>query len=388
MTRALSLSTRSGALSRSRTRPYDKVNLLKSHRRRDIWTQARGESRDRKGGKGRGSSGDDASPEEKNPEIIIEAEVTESVPTIDPKAESKQKQEPKSEQKQDPKQKQESKLEAKQKQDPKAEQKQKSKLEAKQKQDPKGEPEPKQNPKPDSKGKDDVEEDAVGPWTENRQAEINELKTRLLTTVAGFDRGFAAIPRDVAKVRSIVESLETLSGSIDLTGETTIQPDAKETFNGTWKLIFSSNFDTGNQSKRPGANLPLSPFTFGPVYQVVDTKEGLLDNVVELLVTGIPRLPWSPSNAVPRVRLTLRHEMTYSMSIVNINLKSTSVKLLDSGFDLPPLTTRPIPLSLQDLTRRTRAGEFSLVYLDDDLRITEAHRSELRIFVKTNDLED
>lgn len=58
--------------------------------------------------------------------------------------------------------------------------------------------------------------------------------------------------------------------------------------------------------------------------------KGVLDNVVELLLTGVPRLPWSPSNAVPRVRLTLRHDMKYSMSIVNITLKTTSVKLLDS----------------------------------------------------------
>lgn len=40
---------------------------------------------------------------------------------------------------------------------------------------------------------DDPEEGTVSPWKENREGNIKELKTTLLTTVAGFDRGFAAI---------------------------------------------------------------------------------------------------------------------------------------------------------------------------------------------------
>lgn len=59
-----------------------------------------------------------------------------------------------------------------------------------------------------------------------------------------------------------------------------------------------------------------------------------------------------------------------------------------SGFEVPPLTTRPLPSSFQSLFRTRNAGEFSLVYMDEDLRITESKGSDLRIFVKTNALED
>ena len=137
--------------------------------------------------------------------------------------------------------------------------------------------------------------------------------------------------KDTAQIRQIVESLETLSGSIDLTGDITTEPTPQQLFDGTWKLIFSSAFNAGSRRVRrfpPGLSV-------GPVYQVIDTQKRELDNVLELLFVNSPRLPWAPSNAVPKIRVILKHEMNFSMSIVSVALKETTFRILDTlSFDL------------------------------------------------------
>lgn len=95
-------------------------------------------------------------------------------------------------------------------------------------------------------------------------------------------------------------------------------------FNGTWKLVYSSRIATGER-------LPLlrTPFRNGPVYQVVNTQTMELDNVVELLARNVPPFPWIPANAVPKLRVTLRHEMSYNMSIVTVRFKEAILNVLD-----------------------------------------------------------
>lgn len=53
-----------------------------------------------------------------------------------------------------------------------------------------------------------------------------------------------------------------------------------------------------------------------------------------------------------------------------------------SGFELPAVDLPPVPEFLRDIVGRGTDAEFTVIFVDDTLRITEGDRGELRIFVR------
>ena len=59
---------------------------------------------------------------------------------------------------------------------------------------------------------------------------------------------------------------------------------------GNWRLVYSSAFATTGSfgGSRPGPPAFLSPFRLGQVFQRIRPKAQTLDNVVELILPGLP----------------------------------------------------------------------------------------------------
>ncbi|GMH43313.1 hypothetical protein BSKO_11235 [Bryopsis sp. KO-2023] len=217
-----------------------------------------------------------------------------------------------------------------------------------------------------------------------------DLRADLLASVAGLDRGFAASAARISRVREAAERIQTVGGIVELTG--TRGNTSVGLLNGIWRLVYSSAFESGNLGgNRPGPfsfQLFATPFSLGQIYQRIDCETGYLDNIVELIGVRAPRLPWVPINASPTLRLSLMHDLSFvGTSGVSIKYREGALELLNSGFGAPKLEFPPLPDFLRQLTDSGLStdatdGSFTVVYLDNGLRVTEGDRGELRIFVR------
>ena len=84
-------------------------------------------------------------------------------------------------------------------------------------------------------------------------------------------------PRRAANVREVIEKLETLCGSVSLTGYEGPGSEVSEEMDmlgGVWRLLYSTGFDRGNLGgQRPGpliGQVAVTPFTVGQIYQRID----------------------------------------------------------------------------------------------------------------------
>eukprot|EP00878_Enallax_costatus_P022275 GHUV01023620.1.p1 GENE.GHUV01023620.1~~GHUV01023620.1.p1 ORF type:complete len:178 (+),score=50.70 GHUV01023620.1:323-856(+) len=162
---------------------------------------------------------------------------------------------------------------------------------------------------------------------------------------------------------------------------------------GTWRLIYSSGFNGGSLGgSRPGPPAALVPTVLGQVYQVIDSDQMLLDNVVELLLSyGAPQLPFLPKpdpQPTPGVRITLRH--TYDISqpnTVTIVFESTKAKTIGPDLlqNLPQIGVPELPDFLKP-PKNFRSASFDVTYLDASMRIARGDRGELRIFLRDKPL--
>eukprot|EP00803_Ostreobium_quekettii_P007477 evm.model.scf_3.14 EVM.evm.TU.scf_3.14 scf_3:248658-254865(+) len=225
-----------------------------------------------------------------------------------------------------------------------------------------------------------------GNWA---SLEKEQIKLELLEKVASLDRGFAVTPRRDASVREVVEKLETLCGSVSLSpyaGPGSEVSDQMDLLGGVWRLLYSSGFNRGNLGgTRPGpliGQLAVTPFTVGQIFQRVDVMAADLDNIVDFNYNGL-RLPWLSSIDTPAVRLTLKHKFeVQGVSTLKVSFMSSMVEILNSGFDIPTVESPPLPDVVRNAIGPRADAEFTVIFVDDTLRITEGDRGELRIFVR------
>ncbi|GBF92845.1 hypothetical protein Rsub_05464 [Raphidocelis subcapitata] len=248
-------------------------------------------------------------------------------------------------------------------------------------------------------------------------ATIEKFKVRLLAAVASLDRGLAANVREASEVDALAARLEAAGGGdVRLswtTNEASPDQSSMERMDGTWRLIYSSGFNTGSLGgRRPGPPAAGVPLVLGQVYQVIDTRAARLDNVVELfLATGGLNLPFldalfapraaptppggrrraapAPRGAAPGARLTLGH--SYELqgpSTVRIVYEDTAVRAIGPDFlsGLPQLAAPQLPDFLKP-PRDWRAASFDVTFLDASMRVTRGDRGELRIYLRDTPLE-
>lgn len=199
---------------------------------------------------------------------------------------------------------------------------------------------------------------------------IGSLKLKLLRTVSGLNRGLAASSDDLRKTDAVAKELEAAGGPVDLQGEA-------ELLQGRWKLIYSSAFSSGTLGgSRPGPPIGrLVPITLGQVFQRIDVSSRDFDNIVDLELGA----PW-PLQPV-QVTATLAHKFELiGTSKIKIAFERTTVKTVGNLSQLPPLEVPRIPDVIRPASNRG-SGEFDVVYVDSDMRVTRGDRGELRVFV-------
>ncbi|CAM9191330.1 unnamed protein product [Chrysoparadoxa australica] len=182
-------------------------------------------------------------------------------------------------------------------------------------------------------------------------------------------------------VKRLVASLEAAS-STDVRF-----PDSFPTLNGRWKLLYSSSITSITR---------ISPLRLDEVYQVIDTD----NNSVRNIVYGTVRPPlfkevWSkfPIESVQNaivgigdrvsfgIEFTLDHSLEISSESSPAELK---VAIKEVTFNNNEQEGRKLTLPTIQLLAKALSGRFETTYLDDDLRISRGSFGELRVFQRSD----
>lgn len=200
--------------------------------------------------------------------------------------------------------------------------------------------------------------------------DLASLKSHLLAVVAGLDRGLCAAEADVQAVDSAAGKLEAAAGSAVNLSENL------DVLQGRWRLIYSSAFASGSLGgMRPGPPVGRLPLTLGQVYQRIDVVAKELDNIVDLRIGT----PWP----LPPLEVTATLAHTFEIigdTKIRIIFEKTSAKFGGSQSQIPPYDLPQLPDFLRPVPS-LRSGEFDIIYLDKDLRISRGDRGELRVFL-------
>jgi len=215
---------------------------------------------------------------------------------------------------------------------------------------------------------------------------VDALKTRLIAAVASLDRGVAANVREAKEVDELVQQLEAAAGPVSLVGQ------SLEQLAGTWRLLYTSGFNTGSLGgRRPGPPAALFPAVLGQVFQRINPETGHLDNIVEFLSPlPLPALPaplGSGRTESAALRLTLRHDYeVQAPRTVQIVYEDTAAELVGSSMfaSLPRFAFPQLPDPLKP-PKNFRSATFDVVFLDANMRVTRGDRGELRLYIRDAD---
>ncbi|KAI3984714.1 hypothetical protein MKX01_039331 [Papaver californicum] len=213
--------------------------------------------------------------------------------------------------------------------------------------------------------------DKVIDGVEKALTPTSEIKVKLLSIVAGLNKGLAVNVEDMEKADAAAKELEAAGGTVDISED-------QEKLQGRWKLVYSSGFSSRTLGgSHPGPPIGrLLPITLGQVFQRIDIFSKDFDNIVELQLGA----PWPLPPIEATATLEHKYELTGSAK-VKIIFEKTMVKTSGNLSQLPLLELPRIPDAFRP-SSRTGSGEFEITYLDADTRITRGDRGELRVFVK------
>eukprot|EP00252_Welwitschia_mirabilis_P003257 TRINITY_DN13350_c0_g1_i1.p1 TRINITY_DN13350_c0_g1~~TRINITY_DN13350_c0_g1_i1.p1 ORF type:complete len:265 (-),score=40.23 TRINITY_DN13350_c0_g1_i1:341-1135(-) len=202
---------------------------------------------------------------------------------------------------------------------------------------------------------------------------FNSLKSKLLISISGLDRGLVANESDLINVESVAKELEDSSGIVDLSLDV-------GKLGGSWRLVYSSAFASGSLGGlRPGPPTGRLPLTLGQVFQRIDTITNDFDNVVNLRIGT----PWPFPEIEVTATLAHRFEVLGRANVriiyerTNVQLSGNLSQVVPFPIELPQL---PEPLRPPS---NIRSGDFEVTFVDKDLRITRGDRGELRVFLKS-----
>ncbi|XP_020690321.1 plastid-lipid-associated protein 6, chloroplastic isoform X2 [Dendrobium catenatum] len=210
------------------------------------------------------------------------------------------------------------------------------------------------------------------PSFANPEPDIASLKLKLLGAVSGLNRGLAASVEDLRLADSAAKELAAAGRPVFLSEDL-------DKLQGKWRLIYSSAFSSRSLGgSRPGPPTGrLIPITLGQVFQRIDILSKDFDNIVELQFGT----PWPFPQIEATATLAHKFELIGTANI-KITFEKTTVKPSGNLSQFPPLELPRLPDALRPPSN-TGSGEFEVIYLDSDLRITRGDRGELRVFVIT-----
>ncbi|XP_020690320.1 plastid-lipid-associated protein 6, chloroplastic isoform X1 [Dendrobium catenatum] len=225
------------------------------------------------------------------------------------------------------------------------------------------------------------------PSFANPEPDIASLKLKLLVrareqesevdqdcqgAVSGLNRGLAASVEDLRLADSAAKELAAAGRPVFLSEDL-------DKLQGKWRLIYSSAFSSRSLGgSRPGPPTGrLIPITLGQVFQRIDILSKDFDNIVELQFGT----PWPFPQIEATATLAHKFELIGTANI-KITFEKTTVKPSGNLSQFPPLELPRLPDALRPPSN-TGSGEFEVIYLDSDLRITRGDRGELRVFVIT-----
>lgn len=168
-----------------------------------------------------------------------------------------------------------------------------------------------------------------------------------LATLVGLDRGRRATAKERAAVLGSLRRLEESDEGI----LPEFPRNLKECLDGTWDLVYSSNF-------RP---VPLLVPDSSVIQQVVDSERLIVENIIR-----VEQQAPLPSGEI-RLKASFR---SLNHNSLKLTLLSSKITL---GERLSPLTL-PIPFS--------PSGNFSTTYVSDRLRISRGDRDEIRLLLR------
>eukprot|EP00746_Dinoflagellata_sp_MGD_P024284 gnl/MRDRNA2_/MRDRNA2_15695_c0_seq1.p1 gnl/MRDRNA2_/MRDRNA2_15695_c0~~gnl/MRDRNA2_/MRDRNA2_15695_c0_seq1.p1 ORF type:complete len:261 (-),score=55.47 gnl/MRDRNA2_/MRDRNA2_15695_c0_seq1:436-1140(-) len=221
--------------------------------------------------------------------------------------------------------------------------------------------------------------------------QVRNARMLLLQRASGLDRGLIAREDDVRMIDDAASALEACPGlqAVDWANNSW-----STALDGTWRLVYTSAFATGNLGgQRPG--LPSNgPLRLGKVLQRIQTGMGRLDNII---APAYINAPWpEPLRQVlpaPEATIELGHALNLiGKDQVRITGDSAKVEPVVGPVNLPPLEGQTPKLPFADEVRALlpqqvqdaldRQGLFRVSYLDDQLYVSRGDRNELRIFVR------
>ena len=129
--------------------------------------------------------------------------------------------------------------------------------------------------------------------------------------------------------------------------------------------MYTSGFSSGSLGgERPGPAFG-SPIVLGQVYQVVDTIEMTVDNVVEARIPSVGPLAMVPNLTLPLVEISLNHSLEVSSKTATITFEKSKLRFRGAPDALLPEVDIPsLPEFLQPPSN-SRSASFENVYVDN-----------------------
>ncbi len=193
-----------------------------------------------------------------------------------------------------------------------------------------------------------------------------KTKTKLLKTLAGYNRGLIAQASDRQLVLDAIDRLEDEN-------PTPRSTEASDLLAGDWRLIYT----TSNSL----LFIDLPPLVrLGQIYQSIRPKTGKLYNIAEVsgFLPGLDSLICVSANFTPvseiRVDVKFQRWIIGLQNLLDYQSPGEFVEKIESG---NPMTAMDLPID-----ERNQDNWLDTTYLDEDLRIGRGHRGNLFVLAK------
>ena len=195
---------------------------------------------------------------------------------------------------------------------------------------------------------------------------MTTTKTKLLKTLAGYNRGLISQPSDRQLILDAIDHLEDENPTPRAT-------EASDLLAGDWRLIYT----TSNSL----LFIDLPPLVrLGQIYQCIRPETSKLYNIAEVsgLLPGLDGLISVSATFTPvseiRVNVKFQRWIVGLQQLLDYQSPAEFVEKIESGNSVSALD---LPID-----ERNQDNWLDITYLDEDLRIGRGHRGNLFVLAK------
>ncbi len=190
-------------------------------------------------------------------------------------------------------------------------------------------------------------------------------KARLLSAIAGKNRGLLASDAAKAAIAEAATQLEALN-------PTPRPVEAAALLGGDWRLLYTTSRELLGINRLPLAQL-------GEIYQCIRTENALVYNLAEIV--GVPFLEglvcvvaqYEPTSE-QRVAVKFERSIIGLQRLLNYQSPSATIRQIEAGKRFPPIDF--------GIENRDRQGWIDITYLDETLRINRGNEGSLFVLTK------